>query len=87
MLHPNLVMTKDDERALSPEQDGRVDVNDLIERFTAGERSSQSTFAEEALSKLASEDSGDCPICFNEMESPMLLPQCMHQLQVAISDN
>ncbi|KAF8956086.1 RAD5-like protein [Flammula alnicola] len=82
VLHPNLVLTNDDTRALSPEGDGRVDVNDLIKRFADGAQSAEggpSTFAEEFMANLNGAANADCPICFNEMEIPMVVPKCMHQ--------
>lgn len=78
------MLTEDDERALSPEKDGKVDVNDLIKRFAEGSPGgSSNTFAEEFLANLNDNDNADCPICFNEMEVPMVIPKCMHQLYVA----
>ncbi|KAF9532114.1 SNF2 family N-terminal domain-containing protein [Crepidotus variabilis] len=80
VLHPNLVVTKDDERALSPAGDARVDVNDLIQRFAEGQQSIQgSTFADEFVANLKGNELGECPICFGEMENPMIIPDCMHQ--------
>jgi len=83
VLHPNLVLTKDDERALSPEKDSKVDVNDLIKRFADGDQSTQggtNAFAEDFIANLKGEDNTECPICFSEIENPMVIPKCMHQL-------
>ncbi|KAJ3518013.1 hypothetical protein NLJ89_g135 [Agrocybe chaxingu] len=83
VLHPTLVLTKDDERALSPENDGRVDVNDLIKRFVEDGQTTpggSNEFVENFIANLKGEDNVDCPICFNEMEVPMVVPRCMHQL-------
>ncbi|KAF8167532.1 DNA repair protein RAD5, partial [Crassisporium funariophilum] len=82
VLHPSLVLTKGDERVLSPEGDSRVDVNDLIKRFADSGQSSEggpSTFAENFIANLTGDDNADCPICFNEMETTMVIPKCMHQ--------
>lgn len=85
MLHPSLVLTPDDERALSPVGDGTIDVNDLIRRFADTEKAEEggdkSTFAEEVLAKLANTDTEaeECPICLDVMETPMIIPGCMHQ--------
>lgn len=77
MLHPNLVLTTGEERALSPENNGKINVDDLVKHFADGERS---TFAEEFVSNLNGDDNRECPICFNEMEVVMIITQCMHQL-------
>ncbi|KAG6851386.1 hypothetical protein H0H93_005784 [Arthromyces matolae] len=83
VLHPNLVLTADDERALSPAKDGTLDVNDLIQRFAhAGEGEEDSdkrTFAEEVLAKLSDAEAEECPICLDAMEMPMIIPGCLHQ--------
>ena len=82
VLHPNLVLTPDDERALSPAGDGTVDVNDMIQRFadsgSTGE-GGKNSFAEEVLANLADAEASECPICFDVMETPMFIPECMHQ--------
>ena len=85
VLHPSLVLTKNDERALSPQGDGKVNVNDLIQRFAqdkSSTSSSSNTFVNDLFANLKGEDISECPICFSEIESPMLIPQCMHQLCV-----
>ncbi|KAG5652932.1 hypothetical protein H0H81_003075 [Sphagnurus paluster] len=83
VLHPSLVLKSDDERVLSPHSDGAVDVNDLIRKFTENENTSEggnvNVFAEEVLSTLAEAEAGECPICLDVMEIPMIIPKCMHQ--------
>ncbi|KDR85554.1 hypothetical protein GALMADRAFT_51611 [Galerina marginata CBS 339.88] len=82
VLHPSLVLTKNDERTLSPDGDDRLTVNELIGRFAEGEGSDASkpnAFAENFIANLNGDDNADCPICFNEMENPMIVPKCMHQ--------
>ncbi|RDB29142.1 DNA repair protein RAD5 [Hypsizygus marmoreus] len=83
VLHPSLVLTADDERALSSDGDGAVDVNDMIRRFaeaeSASEGSSKNTFAEDVLANLADAEAEECPICLDVMETPMIIPGCMHQ--------
>jgi len=89
VLHPHLVLTKNDERALSPDDGGKVDVNDLIARFAQEGQSTDggpNKFADNFMASLNGIDNADCPICFNEMEIPMVLPECMHQLYVFHSD-
>ena len=82
VLHPNLVLTPDDERALSPAGDGAVDVNDMIRRFADSANSGEgekNSFAEEVLANLADTEALECPICFDVMETPMFIPECMHR--------
>jgi DNA repair protein RAD5 len=82
VLHPNLVLTPDDERALSPAGDAAVDVNDMIRRFADSASSGEgekNSFAEEVLANLADTEASECPICFDVMETPMFIPGCMHQ--------
>lgn len=80
VLHPNLVLTSDDKRALSPNGDGAVDVNDMIQRFAAdSEAGNKNSFAEEVLANLADAEVSECPICLDAMEIPMIIPECMHQ--------
>jgi len=77
------VLTKDDERALSPSGDSQLNVTDLIKRLAEdGKASESNNFAEQFIAGLAGDDNADCPICFNEIEIPMVIPKCMHQLCV-----
>jgi DNA repair protein RAD5 len=82
VLHPNLVLTPDDERALSPARDGAVDVNDMIRRFAESESTGEEgkhSFAEEVLAHLTDAEASECPICLDVMETPMIIPECLHQ--------
>lgn len=82
VLHPSLVLTGDDERALSPSGESAVDVNDMIRRFTEEESADEggkNTFAEDVLTNLADADTEECPICMDVMETPTIIPNCMHQ--------
>jgi DNA repair protein RAD5 len=83
VLHPSLVLTKDDERALSPPGDDTIGANDLIQRFAEVEQPGEdgpNTYVEQFIANLKGDDIAECPICFSEIENPMLIPQCMHQL-------
>ncbi|KAJ7292782.1 RAD5-like protein [Mycena rebaudengoi] len=86
VLHPNLVLSSDDERALFPDGDGVVNVNDLIKRFGQDEMKDESSgsggnvFAQNALENLDVDDvDAECPICLDVMQSPMVIPECMHR--------
>ncbi|KAJ3890429.1 DNA repair protein RAD5 [Lentinula edodes] len=80
VLHPNLVFTKNDERALSPSGDGIVDVNEMIKKFAENEEQSN-VFAETVLADLddQAEGASECPICLDVMEIPMIVPECLHR--------
>ncbi|KAG5341638.1 hypothetical protein C0989_008396 [Termitomyces sp. Mn162] len=86
VLHPNLVLTPDDEHVLLSAGDGSIDVDDLIRRFTDTERAEEggdkSIFAEEVLAKLADAEAEECPICLDVMETPMIIPGYL--IQVAL---
>ncbi|KAF7337701.1 DNA repair protein RAD5 [Mycena sanguinolenta] len=82
VLHPNLVLSSDDERTLPEDAEGTVDVNDLIKRFANDdeEEGSVNVFAQNALNDLdIDEEDAECPICMDIMQSPMIIPQCMHR--------
>ena len=85
MLHPNLVISSD-ERASSKAPNGSdaIDVQELIEKFGAGENSvgESKVYAEGVLANLGQEEDAECPICFDVMETPAILPECMHQWYV-----
>ncbi|EMD42287.1 hypothetical protein CERSUDRAFT_79878 [Gelatoporia subvermispora B] len=80
VLHPNLVMSRDDGGSREPSV-GLIDVNDLIERFSKGEGTNgdANKFAEQVLANLGDDDETECPICFDVMSEPMLIPQCAHK--------
>ncbi|KAJ7762400.1 DNA repair protein RAD5 [Mycena maculata] len=91
VLHPNLVLASDDQRAL-PEDgdgggDGTVDVNELIKCFANDERNGTgegsgggNVFAQNALENLELDEAdSECLICCDIMQSPMLIPECMHR--------
>lgn len=83
VLHPNLALTKTDERALSPPGDNKIGIHDLIQRFTDEKQFAEggsNSFVEQFIANLKADDITECPICFSEVECPMLIPQCMHQL-------
>ncbi|KAK7058564.1 DNA helicase rad5 [Paramarasmius palmivorus] len=80
VLHPSLVLEEEGERALSPAGDGTVDVNDLIKKFAEDQDGDASnTFAETVLANLHEDETAECPICLDVMDTPMVIPECMHQ--------
>ncbi|KAJ6486097.1 DNA repair protein RAD5 [Mycena vitilis] len=86
VLHPNLVLSSDDQRSL-PREDGEetVDVNELIKRFANDEETGESSgssnvFAQNTLKDLQLDEAdAECPMCMDVMQSPMIIPECMHR--------
>ncbi|KAJ7642840.1 SNF2 family N-terminal domain-containing protein [Mycena rosella] len=85
VLHPNLVLASDDQRALPEDGDGSVDVNELIKRFAQNTNSqtgeaSANVFAQNALENLDLDGAdSECPLCLDVIQSPMVIPECMHR--------
>lgn len=83
VLHPNLVLSDPDGTLKKgTSKDEAIDVDDLIKKFSSenDDGVNANSFAEDVLSNLAQEDSkAECPICLDVMDSPMVIPQCMHQ--------
>lgn len=80
VLHPSLVLSSEEDRALSPSGDGFIEIKDILGAFQEDEGSSSGNniFAQNALANLG-EDTSECPICMDVMEKPMLVPECMHK--------
>ncbi|THV06582.1 hypothetical protein K435DRAFT_645293 [Dendrothele bispora CBS 962.96] len=85
VLHPHLVLSDNDQRALSPVGDGLVDVNDLIKKFADENGESNNTFAETVLANIEEDESGECPICLDVMDTPTIVPECLHRWQDCIT--
>ncbi|KAJ7110331.1 DNA repair protein RAD5 [Mycena crocata] len=83
VLHPNLVLSSDDERSLPADGDETVDVNELIKRFANDEQEGEGSgnvFAQNVLENIdLDEADSECPICLDVMQSPMIIPECMHR--------
>jgi DNA repair protein RAD5 len=81
VLHPNLVLASDDERANPEDDDSTVDVNELLKRFAQDSEKGENAFAQKALENLDIDDAdSECPLCLDVMQSPMIIPECMHRL-------
>lgn len=77
------MLSSEDQPDSSP-ADGEVDIDSMIRRFAKEEGTSEGSgnnaFAEGVLANLNDLDSnGECPICLDVMQSPMIIPACMHQ--------
>lgn len=96
VLHPHLVMTQEELEELensSSSTSGTVKLEDLVKHESDGATVSKTntTFVEETLKSLnagsgnegdTSEGSDECPLCLDIMESPVLVPPCMHKWYV-----
>lgn len=60
-----------------------MDVNELIKRFANDDKAgdgSGNVFAQNALKDLELDEAdAECPMCMDVMESPMIIPECMHR--------
>ncbi|KAJ7201358.1 DNA repair protein RAD5 [Mycena pura] len=83
VLHPNLVLSSTNEQSLASQGDETIDVNELIKRFANDEQSgegSANVFAQNALQNLEVDEADpECPVCMDVMQSPMIIPECMHR--------
>ncbi|KDQ12067.1 hypothetical protein BOTBODRAFT_57119 [Botryobasidium botryosum FD-172 SS1] len=87
VCHPSMV-TKPKPSAAdtdgTDDRSGKVDIDNLISQFTKDGNDGDTTFAKHVLKGLDSNgiDLGDmeCPICFEMMEPPVLVPVCMHSV-------
>lgn len=76
------MLTADDDRAESSSGDGTVDINEMVKRFSKDEmtgKGSRNIFAEDVLANLDADEALECPICLDMMETPMIIPDCMHR--------
>jgi DNA repair protein RAD5 len=87
VLHPSLVLPPQKDSG-NPSDTRAVDIDTLIKQFSDGEVSdgSRNVFAETVLVNLGEDDGLECPICFDVMQTPMILPECLHQWQVDFAD-
>ena len=63
-----------------------IDIDAMIQQFAQGENSPNpnSAFVEDVLNNLSSEEMAECPICLDFMQSPMVIPGCLHQWYVRV---
>ncbi|KAF8444821.1 SNF2 family N-terminal domain-containing protein [Boletus edulis BED1] len=81
VLHPDLVVDPKEEAnepSLGP-QCMEIDafIHDVAERQISG--TSNTSFAKNVLSNLAAPETDECPICLDVMETPVIIPQCLHR--------
>ncbi|KXN90093.1 DNA repair protein RAD5 [Leucoagaricus sp. SymC.cos] len=82
VLHPNLVLENEDLGKPGFSKSRTLDVDDLVKQFNSdsGDNNSpNAAFAEGVLANLADEETTECPICFDVMQIPTIIPECAHQ--------
>jgi len=90
VLHPRLVMTQEELgelEDLSTSTSGAVKIEDLVKHESDGATVSETNtaFVEETLRSLNAglgnqgEGGDECPLCLDMMETPVLIPPCMHK--------
>ncbi|THG99879.1 hypothetical protein EW026_g2563 [Hermanssonia centrifuga] len=80
VLHPSLVLSSI-ANEIKPEGSGSVDVNAMIKSFVSGDSldGKGNAFAKDVLDSLGQDENVECPICFDVMDSPMIIPGCLHK--------
>lgn len=93
VLHPHLVMTQEELEELEDSLDSTdktVKLEDLVKYESDGATVSKTNaaFVEETLKSLSTkfknqcdegEGGDECPLCLDVMETPVLIPPCMHK--------
>lgn len=84
VLHPDLVTDTSDGIETKPSghsKDGAIDVDTLMNDISEHDSSSGSkaVYAESVLANLDVSADAECPICLDVMQTPSIIPPCMHQ--------
>lgn len=83
MLHPSLVLEDGESSDAGSSGSRTVNVDELIKKFNlnndGGDSPNAAAFAEGVLTNLADDETSECPICFDVMEIPTIIPGCAHQ--------
>ncbi|KAG1813188.1 SNF2 family N-terminal domain-containing protein [Suillus subaureus] len=84
VLHPDLVTDTGDGTETEPSghsKDGAIDVDTLMNDISEHGLSSGSkaAYAESVLANLDMSNDAECPICLDVMQTPSIIPPCMHQ--------
>ncbi|KAG2350922.1 hypothetical protein BDR05DRAFT_955063 [Suillus weaverae] len=84
VLHPDLVTDTSDGIETKPSgrsKDGVIDVDTLMNDISEHDLSSGSkaAYAESVLANLDTSNDAECPICLDVMQTPSIIPPCMHQ--------
>ncbi|KAF9245698.1 P-loop containing nucleoside triphosphate hydrolase protein [Melanogaster broomeanus] len=85
VLHPDLVINPEEDQEANPplgSKDGAIDADALM-NDVAGQNTpdgpSKKAFAESVLANLSAADVEECPICLDVMDTPVIIPLCMHR--------
>lgn len=82
MLHPNLVLEKEGTENEGSSRSQTFNLEDLVKKLNSdvdGGDTPNVAFAEGVLANLADEETSECPICFDIMQIPTIIPGCAHQ--------
>lgn len=82
VLHPSLVLENEEAGHSRSSKNKNLGIDDLVQQFNSepdGSGSPNPTFAEGVLANLADEEALECPICFDVMQIPTIIPGCVHQ--------
>ncbi|KAG1754761.1 SNF2 family N-terminal domain-containing protein [Suillus paluster] len=84
VLHPDLVADASDGTETKPagdSKDGAIDVDTLMKDISKNDLSSGSkvAYAESVLASIDTSSDAECPICLDVMQTPSIIPLCMHQ--------
>ncbi|KAG2050647.1 hypothetical protein BDR06DRAFT_960022 [Suillus hirtellus] len=84
VLHPDLVTDTSDGIETKPSghsKDGAIDVDTLMNDISEGDSGSglKAAYAESVLANLDMSNDAECPICLDVMQTPSIIPPCMHQ--------
>ena len=80
VLHPNLVLENEETGHLGHLKNKGPNISDLVNKISSGSGDSpNAAFAEVILANLAKEDAPECPVCFDIMKIPTIMPECAHQ--------
>ncbi|KAG1836584.1 SNF2 family N-terminal domain-containing protein [Suillus subalutaceus] len=84
VLHPDLVTDTGDGTETKPSghsKDGAIDVDTLMNDISEHDLSSGSkaAYAESVLANIDTPNDAECPICLDVMQTPSIIPPCMHQ--------
>ena len=74
-------MLSSDDEGVKSNSKGAIDVDALVKQFGEGSDSANDNkvFAEGVLANLEGEEGQECPICFDVMDTPTIIPNCLHQ--------
>ncbi|KAJ3570626.1 hypothetical protein NP233_g4279 [Leucocoprinus birnbaumii] len=82
VLHPNLVLKNEESGKPSTSEKNNLAIDDLAKQLNSdadGSGSPNNAFAEEVLANLGDDEASECPICFDVMQIPTIIPGCAHQ--------